>query len=179
MLIRSYEDYSVETFLGDVDMPFYYGGHKKQIKMVVVRDPANLFASRIKSGYTETFELEQVDLYLNHISQMNDSDEILFVNYNRFICEQAYRDELALAIGQEQTTSDPLANISQYGGGSSFSSRSLTPTELLQRYEKLASNEEFQLILKDDRIKAVFRKYFPKQYDDFVAFMDKRDGVDC
>jgi hypothetical protein len=112
--------------------------------VLLLRDPLNNLASRLEAAKTrpDMFRVDEpfIDLYetycaeyLGHTSTLADKTVI---SYNRFVLDPAYRDDLAAQLGVPNL--DAVSEVSEYGGGSSFSGLG-GPTSisaLMTRYEE-------------------------------------------
>lgn len=95
--------------------------------VLVLRDPLNNLASRLAAGVTrpELFRVDAdyIDLYdaycAEFLGRTNDLTPKVTVSYNRFVEDRPYRDALAAALSLENR--DVVSEVSEYGGGSSFS----------------------------------------------------------
>lgn len=95
--------------------------------VLIVRDPLNNLASRLEAAKTrpEQFRVDEtyidlVDAYcaelLGHTNHLPRKSS---VSYNRFVEDRVYRDALAAELGLKNL--DVISEVSEYGGGSSFS----------------------------------------------------------
>jgi hypothetical protein len=95
--------------------------------VLVLRDPLNHLASRLKAAKASPglFRVDEpfIDVldsycaeYLGRTSHLANKTVISF---NRFVEDRAYRDELAAQLGLPNH--DAVSEVSEYGGGSSFS----------------------------------------------------------
>ncbi len=169
LLIRSYEDIAFDSFAQDHARPFYYGGAEARISLLVARDPANLFASRLRSGFTETRVpgMGQVALYLDMLRKARTSPGTIIVKFNDFVRSAAYRRALLDKMGFKAEDRDPTAKVSGYGGGSSFNDDAVSADALTARYVNMLDDPEFRAILQDPRIVAEFEKLFPAEFSEF------------
>jgi hypothetical protein len=97
--------------------------------VVVLRDPLNNLASRLAGRTTrpEVFRVDEayVDLLEAYCSEyLSLSCHLprkVAVNFDAFVTDRAYRDSLAASLGVDNV--DDMDDVSEYGGGSSFSGR--------------------------------------------------------
>lgn len=112
--------------------------------ILVLRDPLNNVASRLEAlksrPYGFRVDEPYIDLvdafcaeYLGRSSHLSNKTG---VNYNKFVDERTYRDEIAAALGVENV--DAVSEVSDYGGGSSFSPDDSPPpaTSLMTRFQQ-------------------------------------------
>lgn len=158
MLIYSYEDdrkqmQENKSLLDSVfDEKFndnkhkYMGFSKYHFDIVIMRDPFNLFASRIKrlNELTGTRNLDSIlkDWVLiarKYLSNKRKNNGMIFINYDNWFRYKDYRKELSrLFLGNFSDAS--LAIVSAAGGGSSFDSREygrLTLSTIIKNWKKL------------------------------------------
>jgi hypothetical protein len=111
--------------------------------ILVVRDPLNNLASRLMAARTrpEVFPVDDayLDLYEAYCAEALGRTHRLVpktvVSFNRFVQERSYRDAVAGELGIENR--DVMSEVSEYGGGSSFSGPELSaPASLLSRYRE-------------------------------------------
>src|SRR4051812_25068332 len=109
LLVHSYED----TFLG----PFkkaenearhdeWVGRSARRIDLLVLRDPRNLFASRIASGYGWLDDEIVIRIWSQHAREFlgrrrNLRQERLMLSYAQWVVSSDYRQALAEALGLE------------------------------------------------------------------------------
>lgn len=136
-LIYSYED----CYLDEINSPklvknhdHWLGKSEKCFTLLILRDPFNLFASRM------SWEGEEDRITLNFEGKLGKKvliglwksyareylgqthylkDKVIVVNYNRWFSDKNYRTELAEKLGLEFTDKD-FRKVSTAGGGSSF-----------------------------------------------------------
>jgi hypothetical protein len=127
LLIYSHEDH----FLGHAcsDLFEYYhdgfvGKSKRRLDVLILRDPFNLFASRLRSGYGEVPHATALRMWKQHAREFLGLTRRLkhgpvLILYNRWVLDRAYRQELAEALGLR--FSDAGVNrVAACAGGSSF-----------------------------------------------------------
>lgn len=119
-------------------------GLEGAVHVLVLRDPLNNLASRLEAAVTrpELFRVDAayIDLYsaycAEYLGHTNDIARKVTVSYNRFVEDLTYRDQVAAALGLENV--DVVSEVSDYGGGSSFSGsgeRSAT-SSLMTRFQQ-------------------------------------------
>ncbi|MFZ6004099.1 MAG: hypothetical protein ACOYXM_09220 [Actinomycetota bacterium] len=109
--------------------------------LLVLRDPLNNLASRMKAAETRPevfrFDVGYIDLYESYCAEALGRTSHLpakvVVSFNRFVQDRSHRDEVASALGLVNV--DDLTEVAGYGGGSSFSRDRLSSTEdLMTRF---------------------------------------------
>jgi hypothetical protein len=109
----------------------YLGSSQHRMDVVILRDPFNFFASRLKvldslPGINRDLAVTRNDwkALAKHVLTAGSSseDEVLFVSYNEWFSNRKYRRELSRKVlGRFSDAS--LAAVSGFGGGSSFDAR--------------------------------------------------------
>lgn len=112
----------------DCDLRFVprTAGIAGSVSVLILRDPLNNLASRLEAGRTrpELFRVDEayIDLFATYCAEFlghtNDLPRKTTISYNRFVEDRAYRDAVAVALGVPNL--DVTSEVSEYGGGSSF-----------------------------------------------------------
>lgn len=164
LLVRSYEDYDRSHFIKPENQAFY-GRSCKKLDGIIIRDPLNLFASRIKVGYIESkSRLSLIDLYLDHVSSIVSGGTDIPIIYNQWILSKTYREEILAKLhieGPDLEDNKPA----NFGPGSSFSPRGadLDKKMLLLRWQDFRDDPWFKKeILGNSAIMDVTRTHFPE-----------------
>jgi hypothetical protein len=128
-LIYSYEDYKLSNVFSDrfeQKHDLYLGKTEKRYDIIIVRDPFNLIASRLKQNMLSVKDFRQnfVDLWIAYAREyVGETNYLkhskLCINYNQWCDAIDYRREIAERLGLE--FSDAGFNfVASHGGGSSF-----------------------------------------------------------
>lgn len=138
-------------------------------KFLVLRDPYNMFASRLKKSRQEakqTFDRwcgeKALALWVHHAELFQGKNEFIPVNYNLWVESKKYRDNLAVTIGMENR--DLFRDVvPKYGGGSSFDrmARPAEDMDVLNRWRAFSGESCFESIFSS-RVRAESRKIFGK-----------------
>jgi hypothetical protein len=178
--VLPFEEHSIDSVAipGDNRMLFRAIGESKELhRLVILRDPYNLFATRTKhyellssSGKwidrrTATFRwLEYAKAFTGETTLPGGT---ICVPYNRFITDLAYRKRLSEQLGGKFNDGS-LDIVDDNGGGSSFdgteysgNARAMPVTE---RWKMYADNEAFRSLFTDE-----IRDYSKKIFD-FAPF---------
>src|SRR5690606_33971140 len=111
LLIYNYED----TFLGPLTKPEvealhdeHVGVSRRRIDVLVLRDPFNLFASRIKGGLGEVSHAVALRIWRQHAGEFLGRrtlsvNPLVPINFNRWACDADYRARTADALGMKFT----------------------------------------------------------------------------
>jgi hypothetical protein len=126
----------------------YLGSSAKRLDVIILRDPANNFASRLKKldKLTGVKDLPTIVRFWKELARAALAVEerrdrnTLIVRYNSWFSDKRYRQELSARLGG--TFSDAsLRQVSAIGGGSSFDkterSADLAPTDVFRYWRKL------------------------------------------
>ncbi len=181
LLIYSYEDESLEkiatqNFEEKHDM--WVGRSKIRQDILLMRDPFNLIASRLKRdddkvenrysfrddserkiiiGLWKQYAREFLGLS-NHLLQ----DKIC-ISYNKWFLDRDYREKIASRLGIEFSDSG-METVTGVGGGSSFDSigydKKASEMKVLERWRHYENDKDFRMLFADrelmDLSKAIF-----------------------
>ena len=128
-------------------------------EVLILRDPFNLFSSRLQSGFVSTGRddrYNQVDLWLyyaeEYLSRSNQlGDNKLCVNYDLWCEDKSYRQTIAENLGIEFTDRG-FYDVSRFGGGSSFDGRKLSG-----KANEMATNVRWRKFVDEPRFIDCFR----------------------
>ncbi|MEE2972891.1 MAG: hypothetical protein VX672_07185 [Planctomycetota bacterium] len=127
----------------------FLGSSARAVDVLVVRDPLNCFASRLRQydlGRTgaASFEPEMVrDRWIDFAeyctgAMSNDNPKQIVIPYNRWLTDPSFRRSLSRSLAG--TYSDAtLASTSDFGGGSSFERRRLPWGQLASKWRRISS----------------------------------------
>jgi hypothetical protein len=137
------------------------GASRRKLTALVLRDPFNTVASRLKSGWHLGMKQggDVLDLWLSYANEFigatNHLDPKVTVNFNRWFSDQAYRVSLSTVFGLP-FTDDGLNRVASNGNGSSWSW-----TEFDHRAQEMKVLDRWQEFAMDQR----FRKLFSNRQD--------------
>lgn len=197
-LLYSHED----CFLGPLHHKVFRNNHNSWVgksekfnDVLILRDPFNLFASRIKSGFialnqTEAPEAQQISpltlrrIYKQHarafLGDKNLLNNKVTINYNRWASSTAYRHEIAEQL-QLAFTDSGFEDVARVAGGSSFDGIKLSgrasSMKLHSRWEQYAEKEEFRDLFDEELVELSRRifgniapvKFFQEHFSKNVA----------
>lgn len=186
-LLYNYED----CFLGSLNKKAqkeerteWVGGSKNKRDILILRDPFNLFASRIKAGlirghYTHHGAkpisiLTLKRLYKQHarefLGKKNNLKNKVTIQFNSWVTNKEYRREITDRLGLH-FTDEGLRDVSAVAGGSSFDGIRLTgkaeKMNLNSRWEKYANDEEYWSLFDSELVELsqqIFGDTEPVQY---------------
>ena len=153
--------------------------------ILVLRDPFNLCASLLRSGYFSRGLDELPALYCNHAEAFlrGDRAHVVGLNYNQWVRDRAYRISAARRLGFE-TDGSPYDSIPANGGGSSFSGQSYSgkasQMNLFGRWHPMVASEEFCRLVCAPQVHEVAMTIFPalasEVYDAIPRRFSQRRG---
>lgn len=180
-LAYSYEDKCLELinskcFLANNDR--WMGKSAKRIDVIIVRDPYNLFASRLKQetdinkdGISLKTDQQRdilINLWKQYAKEYLDETHILQnnkvpISYNRWAHDKEYRKELADKLNLNFTDAT-INQVLSVGGGSSFDLTSkdnnAKQMKVLERWKFYQDDELFKNIFKDNEINELSNRIF-------------------
>ncbi|MBX2866041.1 MAG: hypothetical protein KTR27_21015 [Leptolyngbyaceae cyanobacterium MAG.088] len=172
-LICSYEDQTLDSIcdpfferLHDI----YVGKSRQRFDLLIVRDPFNLFASRLKSNMIDikSPRLTAVDLWIQYAKEfLGDSQYLkqnkILVNYNQFVTDINYRKKLSLALGLKFSDAG-IKRVASLGGGSSFDSQGMdgrgNEMRVLERWQHFEQDTTFRNIFQNPALLHYSKKIF-------------------
>ncbi|MDB9527394.1 hypothetical protein PN498_15450 [Oscillatoria sp. CS-180] len=183
-LIYSYEDqpitaFSDRTFERRHDL--YFGRSKVRYDLIIMRDPFNLFASRLRANERGQTVDDQMDFmkvksrslslpqlwqdyaqeYLNETNYLQNIK--VPVNYNRWVLDRDYRSQIAEKLAMDFTDAG-FNDVMTNGGGSSFDGVNLNGKAsemlVLERWRKFSTDERFKAMISYPKIRESSTKIF-------------------
>jgi hypothetical protein len=172
-LICGYEEHSLDTIAGPVferRHDLYLGASGMRIDVLILRDPFNLFASRLKSRMIEvqTPGSTMVSLWLQYAKEFLGetqylSNQKVCINYNRWFLDSSYRQKIAQELGLVFTDAG-LDRVVSLGGGSSFDGQSMDGSArkmaVLDRWRHFAEDDRYRALFQDSRLFEYSRQIF-------------------
>ncbi|MGB3295064.1 MAG: hypothetical protein WBB01_18945 [Phormidesmis sp.] len=180
-LAYSYEDYDLtevvsNRFISRHDL--YFGKSKEQYDILILRDPFNLMASRLKSGKVSVKSKGKTatDLWVAYAKEFSGETQFLentkvCISYNHWFSDPAYRQVIAQKL--KLNFSDAGMNeVATQGGGSSFDGQHLNgkaaAMDVLNRWKQFADDPAFQAALSEEA------RFYSKQiFGDFQGAVMK------
>lgn len=170
-LIYSYEDYSLEQITNpdfEKKHDLYFGKSGTRYDVLILRDPFNFIASRLKRNYIDVKAPKQtfVSLWIECAKEfLNETNYLknnkVCVNYNRWFCEIDYRKHISSLLGLE--FSDAGLNVIQ-GGGSSFNVREFhgkaNQMDVLSRWQNYRENNDYLKLVENQEMLEYSKKIF-------------------
>ena len=135
---------------------------------IILRDPLNTLASCARHFSPHTRVKNRIKFYEQALALQDLIAEAQtprhlkpdrLIAYNRWLCEDAYRRQLADTLSMVRTPELP-ATVTHHGGGSSFSRNTLNdPQALLSRWQAMADDPLFLSVFLDAGCIQAFRAY--------------------
>ncbi len=154
-----------------LDYRFFAPRPEGSIDLLILRDPQNLFASRIKKAFSREwlevyprennkFMQRATQLWKQHakeaLGQSSFLEKPVVVFFDSWIGNEDYRQNTAHELGLSIHSEQSLEKTAHYGGGSSFSEQGhdSSAVEILNRSASLAGEEENLLheIMQDEEL---------------------------
>ncbi len=166
LLLYNHEDVPIKYAM---EFDSYYEktlrGYTKKIDVIILRDPFNCFASRIKANWewdnlfveNETIRQNVINTWKEHakefISDVNPLQNKVLINYNRWILDVEYRRSIASDLDLQFTDSG-FDHTPHYGLGSSFDGLSGTnnKNKLQERWREFEFDELYNSIFEDKEL---------------------------
>ncbi|NEZ62762.1 hypothetical protein D0962_08205 [Leptolyngbyaceae cyanobacterium CCMR0082] len=163
--IYSYEDYSVAEIVHsstEKKHDLYIGKTQNRYNVLVLRDPFNLLASRLRKNYLDvkTEGILLIDMWIEHAKEYVGETSYLgnqkvVINYNYWFSDKDYRQGVAEALDINFSDAG-LDYVSSYGGGSSFDQQGLSGNaqtmDVTNRWQTFAEDERFLLLIKNEEL---------------------------
>jgi hypothetical protein len=170
LLVVSYED----CFLGPVASGEFERRHDEWVgkslrrtDLIILRDPYNLFASRMRSGIGGVTQRAVLRIWKQHarevlgIRRYLDSGRVA-ISYNRWVADRSYRRRLAAALGLAFTDAG-RERVPATGNGSSFDGLSYDgraqAMRTHERWRHFEHDRDFTALF-DDEVHELSRRIF-------------------
>ena len=174
-MLYGYEDYSLKEIFSDrfeKKHDIYLGKSAKRYDVLILRDPFNLLASRLKKNFRDvkTAEKTAVALWLEYAREYLGETSYLkhhkiCINYNQWFGDESYRKNLLDRLGIAYVNQG-LGQVGTWGGGSSFDGTEFKGQEdkmdLLGRWKHFADDPEYRKLFHNDQLMAYSEKIFGK-----------------
>lgn len=163
-LFYSYEDHDLDKIFSSFferNHDLYVGKTQKRFDVLILRDPFNLFASRLKSNMVPVKNSLKTatDLWIEYAREFLGETHYLThnpirINYNEWFQSRDYRAELAQQLDIPFTDAG-IDTVNGCGGGSSFEGRQYVGNAqampVLQRWQKYREDPLYRQIFRGDR----------------------------
>lgn len=181
-LIYSYEDQELGRVAHrafESKREIYLGKSADRFDVIVMRDPFNLFASRLQTKpredgpnfdmlevYSRRYSLSQ--LWITYAKECLGETSFLsgkkiFINYNKWFLEKSYRETIAAKLGLE-FSDEGINDISKSGRGSSFDgdiyAGKAYKMDVLNRWKSYVDNPKYLGLIETEGIMYYSRRLF-------------------
>lgn len=172
-LLFNYEDYALKkvTDTGfERKHDWYVGKSARRIDLIIVRDPFNLLASRLKKGFVsvKSTQANFTDLWVSYAKEFLGETNFLTqnkvcVSYNRWIQDVDYRRTIAEQLGLTFTDAG-FNQVARRAGGSSFDGTSHdgdpSKMNLTGRWKHYLGDDLYQSLLNNKALMAYSERIF-------------------
>ena len=177
LLIVNYEDYWLDQVFHEKwkkKHDEYFGNSKIAYDVLILRDPYNLAASRIKGDKIyvrdSVFARDFVEMWKSYAREFIGETHFLkenkvVVNYNLWATCANYRETIAAKLNVPFTDAG-INDVPTYGRGSSFDGLRLngfaSSMNVLERWKEYGRNEFYNALLTDAELGALSEQIFGK-----------------
>ena len=172
-LIYNYEDYSLPEILEprfERKHDWYVGKSARRIELLILRDPFNLLASRLKKGFisVKSTRVNFTDLWVAYAKEFLGETNFLpyqkvCVSYNHWIQDIDYRRDIAQQLGLTFTDAG-FNQVARRAGGSSFDGTSHdgdpSKMDLTGRWRHYLSDDLYQSLLNNKLLMTYTERIF-------------------
>jgi hypothetical protein len=161
LLIYSHEDCFLGTMVRgafEQEHDAMVGPSRQRADVLILRDPYNLFASRLHGGFGDVSNDIAMRIWKQHAREFTGDKRYLkqrrvLIAYNRWASDRAYRRCIAAELGIEFGDGS-IAEVPAAGNGSSFDGRryhgSATRMKTLERWKHFAGDRAFAALFDRD-----------------------------
>lgn len=170
LLMYSHED----CFLGTMVRGAFEENHdamigpsRRRTDVLILRDPFNLFASRLRGGFGEVSNTIAMRIWKQHAREFVGDRRYLrqrrvLISYNRWVRDRAYRQEVAAALGI-RFRDESVHEVPAAGNGSSFDGRryhgDAGRMKTLERWKHFAGDRAYAALF-DGAVHALAERIF-------------------
>ncbi len=154
-LIYNYEDFGVSVLDG-IDNEKFVGKSASRKKVLILRDPYNSFASRLrwfrKGFWIDILSFDSVYKWITYAQKfLEDSPDVIGINYNLWVLEETYRKQIAQRLELEFTDEGYNSKI----GASTFGD-----SDFFNRWKVFERDPEFVVALANPEIRRLSKDIF-------------------
>lgn len=172
-LLYNYEDYDFKQIISknfERKHDLYLGKSGKKYDLLILRDPFNLLASRMKKGFLAVKSSRKtfVDLWISHAREFLGEtnylqNEKICLNYNFWVNNIDYRRQIAEQLDLEFTDAG-LNKVSARAGGSSFDQTTYkneaSKMKVHSRWQYYQDNDLYRQILNNQELLSYSQRIF-------------------
>ena len=180
VFFQSYEDKYIDELDFEANESVV-GKSGKQTCVLIMRDPFNMFASRLKAGdFVFRLTKKHVALWIQHAEEAIGATSFLpnlvVISYNDWVTSEKYRRRIENIMGLPETD----RGINQiFGVGSSFDAKKYdgraTSMNVLKRWKGFGAYETYRNLVKNGRLWELSRTIFGQVAPDRLRPKHKRD----
>jgi len=157
------EDYNLQRSIEAVESD----STEPHVKILVVRDPYNLFASRCSARFTvragQLTDLAKL-IWKGHAAEYLKRNHVdICISYNQWFLDREYRKSIAQQLGLDYNE-DRLQSVPEFGYGSSFDSCDYngraSEMKVLERWKEHKENPEFLDFIRDPELEKLSKRIF-------------------
>lgn len=187
-LLYSYED----CFLGllrhapsEVCHDRWVGPSGQRRDLLILRDPFNLFASRIHFGLDQIPHHRALGIWKQHARDALGIRRYLpasrlWISYNRWVTSERYRREIAGQLGLSFTDA-AIDEVADTAGGSSFDGlkhhRNASKMKVLERWREFADDEDYWRLFDEETIRLSTALFGPPPRERELSSQAESEGV--
>jgi hypothetical protein len=140
-------------------------------QIVILRDPYNLLASLFRHFINRKGKIWFVGKWVDkqelidaspslfakkwlEYAKLFESGDVIGINYNKWVVDKEYRDEIAKEIGVDFRTDKSMSSVPRNGGGSSFDKTSKNGSgetmDVIERWRNYIDDEDYLNIFKEN-----------------------------
>lgn len=154
LLLVSYEDSFLGHALSDEyerEHDDWVGRSRRRLDVLILRDPLNLFASRLRSGHDAGVTQTAARVWKQHARAFTAPDryfrhEPVRIAYNRWCADESYRRSIATQLGLTFTDAG-RDRVASCNGGSSFDALrydgAAERMKVLERWRRYIDNDRY------------------------------------
>jgi len=172
-LIYSYEDYQLKEIVNqdfEKKHTLYIGKSLERYDLLILRDPFNLVASRIKSGKipVKVESKTMIDLWIEYAKEfLHETQHLnqkkICLNYNDWFSDVDYRQQIACQLKLDFSDAG-MDDVSDYGGGSSFDRTKLQgqakKMDVLNRWKHFSDDPSYRKLLDNEELREYSERIF-------------------
>ncbi len=180
VFFQSYED----KWIGKLDFKAneaVVGKSAKRTCILIMRDPFNIFASRIKKG-DFVFKLTQthVKMWIQHareaIGDTSFLPNLLVISYNDWVSSEQYRRRLESLLGLPETDKgiDEIFGVGSSFDGKKYDGRA-TQMDVLRRWRGFGAHKAYRQLIRRDDLWQLSRTIFGQVAPDHLRPKHRRE----
>ncbi|NET05472.1 MAG: hypothetical protein F6K16_12315 [Symploca sp. SIO2B6] len=172
-LIYSYEDWGIKQITDqkiEKKHDLYWGKSGLRHDLLILRDPFNTLASRLKNDFIEVKSPNQtfMELWLAYAKEYLGETNYLknnkvCVNYNRWFLDMNYREKIASQLNLDFSDAG-INQVKAQGGGSSFEGREFdgkaVQMKVLDRWKVFAEDPRYLKLLDNEEVLEYSKRIF-------------------